>query len=102
MRRRARDTYRSWHVGRLRIQAADILSKGFGFYVDPTDIKPVTGSYRTCPYHDVYRWELFTKKPDGIPVVCGCWETLTAFVKVAKKDGFHVTKDDEIHAGKGN
>jgi hypothetical protein len=97
---RLRSTYRAHHVGRLRIAAADILSSGFGFRVEPSDIKPATGAYRTDWRQDVYRWELFAKNDRGIPVICGCWETLTQFVKVARRDGFHITADDEIYSGK--
>jgi hypothetical protein len=49
----------------------------------------------------VYRWELFTrlKSNPEFPIVCGCWDTLTDFVRKAAKTGCHVTKDDEIYDG---
>lgn len=93
---RRRYTYRANHIGRLRIEAAEILTKGFGFRVDPDDIKPATGAYRTDWRQDVYRWEVFSCK-GGMPIVCGCWLTLTEFVRQAKKAGFHVNKDSEIY-----
>lgn len=87
------------HIGRLRIRAAAILTKGFGFEVLPSDIQPATGSNRTDWRQDVYRWELFTRNASGSPVVCGCWDTLTDFVKAAAVQGFHVDSDREINAG---
>lgn len=86
------------HIGRLRTRAAEILTKGLGYRVDPSDIHPATGSWRTCPYHDVYRWELFTKNEHGHPVVGGCWLTLTRFVTAAAKTGCHIV-DGEIWPG---
>lgn len=103
-KRRARSTYRAHHVGRLRIRAAEILAKNFPEWdVRPEDIKPATGSWRTDWRNDVYRWELFTRlksNPNNMPVVCGCWETLTEFVRLAAKTGCHVTRDSVIYPGK--
>lgn len=93
---RRRSTYRAHHIGRLRIAAAKILSKGFGFEVYPEDIKPATGRPRTDWTQDIYRWELFARN-GSMPVVCGSWLTLTDFVKQAKKAGFHVNDDREIY-----
>lgn len=105
-RKRRRRDYPAHHVGRLRERAAAILRKQFpGWDVQPWDIKPATGHWRTDVRADVYRWELFTQtvpSPDTgrrLPVVCGCWETLTYFVRVASKAGCHVTRHDEIYAG---
>lgn len=84
------------HIGRVRIAAAKILTAGFGFQVDPEDIKPATGSYRTDWRADVYRWELFARN-GSLPVVCASWMTLTEFVKKAKRKGFHVNDDSEIY-----
>lgn len=97
----------SKHVGRLRIRAAKILSENFPEWdVYPEDVIPATGSWRTDIRNDVYRWELFTRlkrrnSSDGseLPVVCGCWLSLTAFVKEAAKNGCHLT-DGEITVGK--
>ncbi len=89
---------RAHHVGRLRIAAAKILSQGFGFQVEPSEIHPATGAWRTDVRLDVYRWELFTKNERGLPVVAGCYDTLTEFVRVARQTGFHIHKD-EIYAG---
>jgi hypothetical protein len=89
------------HIGRLRIRAAKILSENFPEWdVQPEDIRPATGSWRTCPYHDVYRWELYTRTKTGMPVVCGCWSTLTLFVKLASKYGCHLSRDGTIYEGK--
>ncbi len=98
---------RAHHIGRLRVRAAAILNENFPRWdVRPEDIKPATGSWRTDWRNDVYRWELFTRtKPlpglNSMPVVCGCWETLTQFVKDAAKKGCCVNDHSEIYAGKG-
>lgn len=93
--------HRKHHIGRLRIRAAAILSAAFPEWdVRPEDIVPASGSYRTCIYHDVYRWELFTQTKTGLPVVCGSWETLTEFVRSAAKHGCHANKDSEIYSNK--
>ena len=76
----------SAHIGRTRIAAAEILTKHFGFLVEPEDIVPTTGAWRTDWRLDVYRWELFTHK-GSLPVIRGCWTTLTEFVRFAKKYG---------------
>lgn len=92
----------SRHVGRLRVAAAELLSKGLGWEVYPEEIHPVTGSWRTCKLHDVCRWSLFTCKDrnPNMPYVADCWESLTDFVRLAKKHGFHVD-DGFIYSGKG-
>lgn len=92
MRRRAH------HVGRLRIAAAQILTRSLGFPVAPADIHPATGAYRTNWRLDVYCWELFTQNARGLPVVAGCWDTLTDFVRAARHTGCHVC-DDVIYPG---
>lgn len=99
MRRRR---YRAHHIGRLRTRAAKILNKNFPEWdVRPEDIKPATGRWRTDWRMDVYRWELFTRHRGNpnMPVVCGCWDTLTKFVKEAAKNGCHVTTDSVIYPG---
>lgn len=93
MRRRAH------HIGRLRIRAAAILSANLGYPVQPEDISPATGSWRTDWRLDVYRWELYTRTASGLPVVAGCWMTLTQFVPAAARDGCHID-DGEIVTGK--
>lgn len=93
---RRRHTYSAHHIGRLRIAAAEVLSKGFGFRVDPEDIKPATGRARSDWRQDIYRWELFAHN-GRLPVVFASWVTLTEFVRKAKRNGFHVNKDSEIY-----
>lgn len=87
----------SKHVGRLRIKAAKILSAGLGWEVDPSDIRPATGRWRTDWRLDVYRWELFSYIDGNTnrPFAAGCWESLTEFVRLAAKNGFTV-EDREI------
>lgn len=105
MRRRR---YTQHTIGKLRIRAAKILNENFPEWdVRPEDIRPATGRWRSDFRMDVYRWELFSRLKQRssydrseLPIVCGCWETLTEFVKEASKNGCHVTKDREIYAGK--
>lgn len=96
----------SRHVGRTRRRAADILNKNFPDWdVRPEDIQPATGRWRTDWRLDVYRWELFSRLKqrnsyDGseLPVVCGSYERLKDFVKMATKYGCHVNDDREIYS----
>lgn len=92
------------HVGRLRIKAADILNRQFpNWDVRPEDISPATGRWRTDWRLDVYRWELTTfDRAAKMPVVCGCWDTLTRFVKLASKYGCSINKDNEIFANESD
>ena len=94
----------SYHVGRVRIAAAKILNEAIPYiHVDPEDIKPATGSYRTDWHHDVYRWELFaTMKTAKHVGWCGqSWQRLTEFVKNAKAGGkVTVDRDGEIWCDK--
>lgn len=87
------------HVGRLRVRAAAILSEHLGWNVQPEDIRPATGAWRTNAQFDVYRWEVFTRTSTGLNVVAGCWYSLTEFVRDASGIGCHVTKDDTIYPG---
>lgn len=103
-----RRRYNQYTVGKLRIRAAAILNANFPDWdVLPEDIRPASGRWRSDWRLDVYRWELFSRlkqrnNHDGseLPIVCGCWDTLTRFVKIASKEGCHVTKDQEIYVGK--
>ena len=89
----------SRHVGRVRIAAAKILSESLGFKVEPEEIHPQSGAWRTDDRLDVYRWELFTHSSPGMPFVAGCWERLTEFVLNSKKSGGCHYHDGEIHSG---
>jgi hypothetical protein len=99
--RRAAGTGRngSRHVGRVRIAAAKILSESLGFKVEPEDIRPQSGAWRTDHQLDVFRWELFTYSSPGMPFVAGCWERLTDFVSNSKKTGCCHHHDGEIWSG---
>lgn len=102
-----RGRYRSRHVGRLRIRAAKILNDNFPTWdVRPEDIQPATGRWRTDWRLDVYRWQLFSRLKQRnsfdhseLPVVAGCWDRLTDFVKEASKTGCHLYEGREIYAG---
>lgn len=87
------------HVGRLRIKAAEILNRNMPDWdVQPQDIKPATGAWRTNQTLDVFRWELFSRNKRGQPVVAGCWDSLTTFVPYAAEHGCHVL-DVTIYPG---
>lgn len=84
----------SRHVGRVRIAAAKIINAAIpDVHVDPEDISPATGSYRTDWRQDVVRWEVFGKSRDSdgtvtsVPWVGQSWQRLTEFVKNAKAGG---------------
>lgn len=87
--------------GRLRHAAAAVLSEFVGDYVDPTDVKPASGWYRSSPYADVYRWEIHLIQPSGgIRRWLGCWQTLTEFVPLARKNGINVDWEGGIISAK--
>jgi hypothetical protein len=90
----------SRHIGRLRIAAAKILTEGLGFPVRPEEISPATGRNRTDWREDCYRWEVFTCNRNGVPKVYHCWDPLSRWVPIAKREGFHVNRDCEICAGR--
>ena len=85
----------------LREQIVEILSKE-GWTLYPDDIWPAVGFYRKH-MADVYRWQ-FQALPPGSPYKdkrgFGCWQTMTEFVKLAKKYGFYYmdSEDQEIGA----
>lgn len=89
------------HVGRLRLEISKLLSEHFGFDIPAEDISPVTGFWL---HEDVYRWEVFSRRPGSeLPIMLGCWETMTVFVRDAKRFGFVVdnaTKEIYAHETK--
>jgi len=90
----------SRHVGRLRIAAAELLTKYTDLDVRPEDIKPATGRHRNDWRQDVYRWEVFGRKKSGMLWVGGCWLRMGDFVKATKAAGCcHYDQGDEIHPG---
>ena len=92
-----RKRHRTTHIGRVRIEAAKLLAAGLGFDVNPENITPVTGFWKSV---DCHRWELFVVREGKHPFFVGCWESLTEFVRYAKAIGFHV-KNKEICEGPG-
>lgn len=87
----------SRHVGRVRIAAAAILNDAFPkIAVEPEDIQPATGRYRTDWRQDVVRWELFCCMRDArrVPFVGQSWQRLTEFVRNAKSGGKVTMSDD--------
>jgi hypothetical protein len=97
-KRLARYRRRLGMPGRLRFAAAELLTEEIGEYVDPTSIDPVRGFYLK---EDVYRWEVYPFPVPGTPfqLIYGCWQTLTEFVKLGKKNGIAIDhKQQEIFA----
>lgn len=88
----------SRHVGRLRIAAAKILTKGLGFEVLPEHIQPATGRNRTDWRQDIYRFEVFTYN-GKMPVVVGCYWTLASFIKDSGPDKTCHIYDGELYPG---
>lgn len=87
--------YRKHHVGRTRIKLAALLNKCFPEWdVRPEHLEPASGSYRTNRLLDVYCWELFTYTKTGLPVVLGCFDTMTECLKA----GSVVLSHDELMA----
>ena len=85
----------SHHIGRVRIELAKLLTKELGFQVEPTDLYPATGSWRTDVRLDVHAWEWM----DGVHPSAGCWDSMTKFLKEAKKLGCHI-EDGELYTGR--
>lgn len=81
---------RKSHVGRLRREAAELLSEHFSASIDAEDIEPARGFWRMA---DVYRFEFCVWKP-GLQRFSyyGCWQSLTEFVRDAKR--FGIDHDD--------
>ncbi len=75
------------HVGRLRQDAAKILSK-HGLQLNASDIFVAQGAWRTNKRLDVCCWQVFANGNQYI-----CWQTLTQFVANAQKGG-KVTLDN--------
>ena len=78
--------------GRLAQRVMQILEDA-GY--EPDCLRPAKGFWRTA-MADVFSWEVHLKI-DGFVKCCGCWQTMTQFVKLAGKYGFTVD-DDEIWA----
>jgi len=53
---------------------------------EPECLKPATGYWLKA---DVYRWEVILKT-GHFKECCGCWYSMTEFLKLASKKGFHV------------
>ena len=74
----------SRHVGRIRIKLAKILSDSLDLDCQPEDLVPATGRGRTDRSLDLYAWEVFTKKKNGVGFVAGSFFTMTECVKAGK------------------
>lgn len=57
------------------------------------NLYPTTGAWRKKMF-DVYLWEVHMKKEgDWLAHSYGCWESITSFLKNAKKYGFIISSD---------
>ncbi len=96
----ARMQRRQGYSGRLRIAAAEILRDFFRLdNINAEDINVVKGYWRISPYVDVYRWEIFVCFTENFMIGFGCWQTLTKFVPLARKNGIVVSKKSPHEIG---
>jgi hypothetical protein len=64
-----------------------LLEHGIEATVDPNDLDPATGWYRTSPQADCYRWEGFAKYKDpalSIQISVNSYTTMSQIVKSGK------------------
>lgn len=66
-------------MSKLKEQAAQYISAAAGFTVRPDEIECVIGYNKRI---DCYRFEIVRRD-----FICGCWETLSVFVRECKKYG---------------
>lgn len=70
-------------VGQTRERLAELLEVEMDYPVDPNDLRPVTGSWRTDVRLDVQRWD--ASLPGGYmgkSMCAGSWHTMTELVKM--------------------
>lgn len=83
--------------GRVRVALAALLSKETGRQVNPEDVVPATGWWRTDCRADCYRWEIATGPSK---LVLGSWDTMTECVRngitVDLKAGEVYAKDSNV------
>lgn len=91
MRRRARTG-----EGRLCKELKRFLENS-GWVVER--IYPTLGAWRREEY-DVMRWEVLMRREDEkYTRTHGCWETMTEFLKYAKKFGFNISEERRTCSG---
>ncbi len=71
-------------IGATRVKLAKIVSESLGIDCQPEDLKPATGANRTNKALDIYAWEVFARRHNGVPFVAGAFETMTECVKAGK------------------
>ena len=73
--------------GRIRIRLAELLSVELGWLIDPSDLWPQQGAWRTDVRLDVFRWEGLIPGDELIPHQKGrkvgvyCWDSMTDCVR---------------------
>jgi hypothetical protein len=69
-----------------------------GFHVDPNDLDPATGAWRTNKALGVYCWEGFVTDDHGIRRFIGSYDTMTELLKSNVKlcflDDFEITGEE--------
>lgn len=82
--------------GRVCRELKSFLEKS-GWVVEA--IYPTLGSWRRDEY-DVMRWEALMRREDETCTrTHGCWETMTEFLKYAKKFGFTISDGSRTCSG---
>lgn len=68
-------------AGKTRIALAKALGEA-GYDVDPSDLFPQRGAWRTNRRLDVCRWEATVRRrSDGLHLAVLCWDTMTECVR---------------------
>lgn len=75
---------------KLRTKLASML-RAKGLIIEPEDIRPALGHYRSSRYADVYRWDAWcvtrdfaipdATYPNGIRINLASWDTITDCVR---------------------
>lgn len=68
-------------IGRLRKKVAELLSHECGHAIEPENVVPVTGFWKS---EDVYRWEVCQPVSENRVVMLGCWTSMADFVRDAR------------------
>jgi len=77
-------------IGKKRIRLAKLLEEAFSeigmtVKVDPEDLRPALGYWRTDHRADVYRWEGWAKTERSYVVGINSWHTMTELIAAGIK-----------------
>jgi hypothetical protein len=67
-------------VGRTRARLARAIAQAIGLPVEPENLWPASGHYRTSPHADVLRWTGFVHE-GNLTWTVGSWDTMTALLR---------------------